>query len=587
MTDPGQSNVGRIAVSGLRVVDRTGRQIIDDVSFTVEPGTTLGIVGESGSGKTTLLRALVGAVHPDLTVAGAVHIGYTNMITAPARRVRAMQRTTLAYLSQNPASALTPTMRSGELVAERMHRPTAAAIAAAMAAVQLPDDVAFQRRYPHQLSGGQQQRLALARTLANNPTVLLLDEPTTALDVTTQELVLDEIIRQQLQQRRTIVVVSHDLTVIARLADTIIVLKNGHVVEHGRLTEVISRPNSAYTAELIAANPQISDYRHRSLHRMSTGIHHETPAIRVDGLRASYQQRKHRDPVVAADDVSFHIHHGECVALVGESGSGKSTIARCLAGTHLPDAGAVRCNGAVVAAASHHRALLERKGIQLIPQDPWSSLNPRRTVVDAVARAAHCYQQLDRGDARAVALALLDRVGISPRLLDRRPQQLSGGERQRTAIARALAAEPDILICDEITSALDVSVQASVLELLAGLRRDTGLAMLFITHDLGVVARIADRVLVLEQGRVCEHGSLAEVFDDPSHQITRRLIGATRSLNDTVDARTRPQHNNQAHQVSMAGSSPTVARRISIGGFVIGGTFSQQPSQAPGDERPG
>jgi peptide/nickel transport system ATP-binding protein len=529
-----------IVVDGLTVTDSAGRRIVDEVSFEVAAGRTLGIVGESGSGKSTVLRALLGAVAPGLNATGGVTVDGIEVLRTDRRTLASLRRERLAHLGQDPASALTPTMRVEACIAERLAVRSPATIESCLTAVGLPTDATFRRRRPRQLSGGQQQRLALARAAANEPAILLLDEPTTGLDVVTQSFVLDQLVRDQQRSGRTIVVVSHDLAVIAQLADDIVVMRGGAAVEAGPLVDCLADPTSAYLEALVRSCPDLDAWLRSggSGHHDAGGIHHPTPVVQVDGLHAAYRMRG-RPSVVAADDVTFHVHPGECVALVGSSGSGKSTIARCAIGTHRPDAGSTRLHGHVLASAAADRTLDERRRVQLVPQDPWSTLNPQRPVVDAIARSAQRYRGLDRLTAIEVARSLMAEVELQEHLADRRPGQLSGGERQRVAIARALAARPDMLVCDEITSALDVSVQAAVLDLLGRLRAELGLAMLFITHDLGVVARIADRVLVLDRGRVCEHGSLAEVFAHPDHEVTTQLITASPSLSAVLAHRTR------------------------------------------------
>ena len=526
-----------IRVSNLTITTSTGRRLLDAVNLDVTAGQTVGIVGESGSGKSTLLRSILGDVHVGLRTSGSVIVcGDIDVLTASKSTITSLRRNEMAHLGQDPAASLTPTMRVGALVSERIvSRRDRSVVEARLRAAQLPSDRAFLRRYPGQLSGGQQQRLALARALANDPGILLLDEPTTGLDVVTQALILDELETQQRNERRTTVIVSHDLAVIARLADHIVVLRDGHVVEHGPFVEVMSAPASDYLQTLIDACLDPADSARPHIVHPSSGPHHPPAVLKVDGLRAT-----HPGPdgsVVAANDVTFDLHPGECVALVGSSGSGKTTVARAIVGLHCPDAGSVRLEGELVHAAGSARPLDVRRRIQLIPQDPWSTLNPRRPVGSAVERVLISHRRGERSNAAARAQELFAQVGLDPALYHQRPHRLSGGERQRVAIARALAADPAVLVCDEITSALDVSIQSDVLDLLDEIRRTTDMAVLFISHDLGVVARVADRVLVLDTGYVCEHGTISEVFDDPTHQMTRRLLAASPSLSATLAGR--------------------------------------------------
>ncbi len=528
-----------IRVAGLTVADRAGRVVLAGVDLHVPAGATLGVVGESGSGKTTLVLALLGHTRRGVQrVAGGVTVDGVDVFAATDRKRQRLRRETVAHLGQDPASALTPTMRVGQLVAERLRRPGPAALATALGALGLPANRAFLRRRPGELSGGQRQRVALARALASDPGVLLLDEPTTGLDVLTQDLVLGELDRLRRARALTLVVVSHDLAAVARLADEVAVLRSGVVVDRGTTVDVLGSPIHEYSRRLVDACPDLAtrlaaSHRHGPAGAPAGG---GRPALEVNGLRVAHRERRGRE-VVAAHDVSFSVGPGECLALVGPSGSGKTTIARAVVGLHRPEEGTIRLDGQVVAPLARQRPAPQRGRLQLVAQDPAGSLNPRRTIASAVARPLRLLHGLGREAASAEALALLARVCLEPLVAGRYPDQLSGGERQRAAIARALAARPDVLVCDEVTSALDVSVQATVLDLLDGLRHDLGLAVLFVSHDLGVVARVADRVLVLDAGRVCAQGTLIDVLDQPGHDTTRRLVAAAPSLSDAVARR--------------------------------------------------
>ena len=465
------------------------------------------------------------------------------------------------------------------------------AVDAALASVHLPADPEFARRYPHQLSGGQQQRVTIATALVCEPPLVVLDEPTTGLDVVTQARILDEIDRLRRERGLAIVYVSHDLAVVSQIADRIAVMYAGRIVEEGRAADMLTRPRHPYTRGLVASIPdhlhprrleampgiavgvgerpsgcafaprcpikveacdatmpelvEIGAGEERALLRMAANPCSRAGATvagclrpragcrcsRSKGLRAVHGGR--REQVVAADDVSFELAEGECVALVGESGSGKTTIARCVAGLHAPAAGAILLDGEQLGPRAKGRSREQRRRIQIVFQNPYDSLNPRHRVGDAIARPARVLRDLSRAEAAAEVVRLLERVRLPARLAQRFPGELSGGERQRVAIARALAANPDLLVCDEITSALDVSVQAAVLELLAELRTDLRLSLLFITHDLGVVATIADRVLVLDGGVVCEQGSVDDVIERPQNEYTRRLVASAPRLPET------------------------------------------------------
>jgi peptide/nickel transport system ATP-binding protein len=491
-------------------------------------------------------------------------------------------------------------MRVGDAILDvlRAHRAgegSLESVHSALDRVELGGDAGFTRRYPHQLSGGQQQRVAIAMACVCEPPVGVLDEPTTGLDVLTQDRILFELDRLRSEQGMAMVYVSHDLAVVARMADRIVVMYAGRVVENAPAADVIERPRHPYTRALVEAIP---DFRHprslRGIPGVSVGVgewpagcafaprcehaadacaasvpeladavaghavrccrSHEIarlerpasilrarpgepetpPLLEVSELEARY--RSGRTTRSAVFDVSFTIQPGRCVALVGESGSGKTTVGRCIAGLHRPSGGSLLFGGDWLTADAASRPLDVRRRIQIVFQNPFESLNPRHQVRSSIARPLRVLRRLSRGDADAEVGNLLERVRLPRRVAERFPVELSGGERQRVAIARALAAEPDLLICDEVTSALDVSVQAAVLELLQELQRELGLSMLFITHNLGVVACVADSVLVMDQGTLVEAGPVTQVLEHPGHEYTRRLLSAAPTLADVAAA---------------------------------------------------
>ena len=588
MSEPGPA----LAVDDLRLELLSGEPVVEGVSFELAAGEALGLVGESGSGKTTTALALLGYCRPGVRISGGTVVVAGERVTG--RREAALRRLRgrlISYVPQDPASALNPSVRVGEQVAAvlRTHRPAAdveRVVAETLELVQLPSSLEFRRRFPHQLSGGQQQRVAIAAALVCRPAVVVMDEPTTGLDVVTQAHLLEQIGRLREELRLAIVYVSHDLAVVASLADRIMVMYAGSVVEDGPAAPVLRRPTHPYTFGLLASVPDPAEPRLlRSIPGVAVGVgerphgcrfaprcpqrvaacvesmppldpigdgrrvrcfewprtpplaaelrqvartHEASPLLAVEELRAEHHDRG--GTVVAASDVSFDVAAGECVALVGESGSGKTTIARCVAGLHQPAAGRILLEGVPLAGRAAGRSRAARRRIQIVFQNPYESLNPRHRIADSVARPMRVLRGLSRRDAAAEVVELLERVRLPARLAQRFPGELSGGERQRVAIARALAAKPDLVVCDEITSALDVSVQAAVLELLGELQGDLGLALLLITHDLGVVASVADRVLVLERGVVRERGLVTPLLSDPAHEYTRRLVAAAPSL---------------------------------------------------------
>jgi peptide/nickel transport system ATP-binding protein len=500
--------------------------IVTELLLTLEGGQALGVVGESGSGKTTAALSLFGVVRRGLVVRhGSVTVAGERMLGRSERALRKIRGRVITYLGQNPASTLTPTMRVGRQVSEtmRLGSDDRGSVSRWLESFGLPGDRAFQQRYPHQLSGGQQQRVALARAFASHPKIVVLDEPTTGLDAETQDLVLTEIERLRKELSLSLLVVSHDLSVIARLADRILVMHRGEIVEHGDLHEVLSTPRHEQTRTLLAA---AVDHGTMPGGELVSGDS-PRPIMSVERLSAGYPATRR-----VVEDVSFAIHPGRCVAVVGSSGAGKTTIARCIVGLHRPDGGRVYLDGVEQAPAVRDRSPAERRRVQLIQQDSSGSLNPRHTVGAAIARPLRLRGR-SRSDATAEVGELLDWVRLPRAVAGRMPSQLSGGERQRVAIAKALATAPDVLVCDEITSSLDSSVQATILDLVVELQRDLGLGVVLISHDLGVVTRIADHVLVLDQGRIREEGPSTDVLS--ARQVESSPFARLSARSSTAD----------------------------------------------------
>ena len=582
-----------LSVRGLRVELDSGAAVVEELSLSVAPGEIVGLVGESGSGKTTTALALLGYTRPGVRVSrGDIEVGGRSIDARKEAAARRLRGSVVSYVPQDPGNALNPALRIRSAIQDMLdehagRRPEDATVSRALESVHLPALPEFVRRFPHQLSGGQQQRVTIALALVCEPPVVVLDEPTTGLDVVTQARVLDEIERLRSELQLAMVYVSHNLAVVARIADRIAVMYAGRIVEQGPAVEVLTRPRHPYTRGLVASIPDHASPRVlRSMPGVAVGVDDRpvgcafaprcpqrkercevempqleeiephrlvrcfewrstppllpelpqpvvprevgAPLLSVEGLHAEYPGRHER--TIAATGVGFSVERGACVALVGESGSGKTTIARCIAGLHVPESGVIRLNGAALPGRASSRSVDARRRIQIVFQNPYDSLNPRHRVSDAIARPARLLRKLSGSEAELEVERLLDRVRLPRRLARRFPGELSGGERQRVAIARALAANPDLIVCDEITSALDVSVQAAVLEVLSELRADLGLALLYISHDLGVVASIADWVLVLEQGVVREEGPVAQILTSPRDAYTRRLLDAAPAL---------------------------------------------------------
>lgn len=525
-------------ICGLTVTRPDGHPVIDQISLRAAAGQRVAIVGESGAGKTTLALAALGILRAGLRrSAGTVTLAGRDVLALREGTRRRLRRAETAWLGQDPAGALTPTLPVAAQLTELLPRQPGQLddITGRLAAVGLPTDLPFRRRLPHQLSGGQQQRLALARALSATPQLLVLDEPTSRLDPVTRALVLDEIDRRQRQDGFAILLISHDLDLVVRLADHLLVLQDGRPVEAGPTGPLLRHPAHPYTRRLCAAQPDPD--RPRSLQEPpaapTTPGRPAEPArmgLVVENLCAGYGTQ----PVL--HEVELHLTPGRVLALVGSSGSGKSTLARCVTGLHLPSSGRVELDGQILAGRASDRSRDQRGRLQLIGPDPAGALHPRRRIGATVARPARLLHGLSRAAARTRAEELLGLVGLPAELRTRLPHQLSGGERQRVAIARALAADPRILVCDEITSALDATVAADVLQVLAELRRHRGLAVLFITHDLALAARSADTVTVLDHGRVVESGPTAAVLERPQSLSAAAMVAATPALRRTLRA---------------------------------------------------
>ncbi len=508
---------------------------VERVTVTVRPGQVVALIGESGAGKTTVALAALGYARPGTVVrAGRVVFEGHDLLTLPLAALRQLRGRRVAYVAQSAAAALNPARRLGVQVAEGLvvHGLTALGpprerVLGLLRRLNLPDPERLMRRYPHQISGGQQQRVMLAMAMACAPRLLVLDEPTTALDVTTQIEVLHAI-REVIRATGTAAIyVSHDLALVAQMADDVIVMHAGRVVEVGATAGLLVAPAAPYTRRLLGAV--------RPAPRRSLPLAHPAAAaadsgalLQVDGVWATYGRvglfGSAPSPVLRG--ISCAIAPGETLAVVGESGSGKSTLARVVAGLHAPTTGRVALRGIRLAPMARRRTREQLRQVQILFQSPELALNPAQRIGDILERPIRFYFDRDAAARRRRVAELLDRVGLEPAYAERRPAELSGGQRQRVALARAFAAEPSVLLCDEVLSSLDTLVAQTILELLKELRRDSGVGYLFISHDLATVASIADRVAVIYAGTVCEEGPVARVFARPAHPYTATLLDA-------------------------------------------------------------
>ncbi|MGW4196741.1 ABC transporter ATP-binding protein [Streptomyces sp. NPDC005004] len=539
-------------------VDFDGRPAVRDVHLTLDRGEVLGLVGESGSGKSATALAVLGLLPGNAVARGSVRLDGTELLGAPERELNAIRGRRIAMVFQDPLSAFTPVYRIGDQIAEavRAHQDVSRARAAARAVelldlVGIPEPPLRARAFPHEFSGGMRQRAMIAMAIANEPDVLLADEPTTALDVTIQAQILDVLRTAQRTTGAAMLLVSHDLGVIAGMADRVAVMREGRVVEQGTAEQVYGTPREPYTRELLAAVPRLDTPR---VPAPATG----EPVLTVRGLtrtfpvRSAGVLRRRTGTVHAVDGVDLDLRRGETLAVVGESGSGKSTTLFELLELAAPEGGTVELFGRRYGTLTRAEQRELRRRVQVVFQDPMASLDPRMPVGDIVAEPLRA-QGADRATAARAVPGLLARVGLDPDHADRYPHEFSGGQRQRIGIARALSVEPELLLLDEPVSALDVSVQAEVLDLLQRLKEELGLAYLLVSHDLSVVRNIADRVSVVYLGRTVEAGPVDEVFARPRHPYTQALLSAV-PLPDPVRERAR-------RRILLIGDPPSPTRR--------------------------
>jgi peptide/nickel transport system ATP-binding protein len=578
----------RLAVQNLRILTTPRRgqpdaDVVDEISFTVQPGQVLGLVGESGSGKTTVALALLGFFKRGLRLGGGqVRVDGRDILALPEHELAKLRGRTIAYVPQDPASALNPVLKVGTQLREvfTIHGGDPDRLNDVLAEAGLEDPAPILAAYPHQLSGGQQQRVGLAMAFACRPRLIVLDEPTTGLDVTTQRRVLDTVRGLCRSYQVAAVYISHDLAVVAEIADQVAVLYAGRLIEIGQAREVFASPAHPYTRGLMRAVPVLEstyelhgmagspprpgsrppgcffqprcefavaecERRQPDLITVSATGHaarcvraaevtalsgtltlaaerpappSDEPVLSISGVSVSYSTK----PVLR--DVDLVVGARQSVAIVGTSGSGKTTLARCVVGLHKDWTGTITFAGQELAPGVKRRTQDQLRRIQFVSQNPYSSLNPRQTVGQIVGAPLAHFRKLSGKEHRQKVDDALTSVALRASFAARYPDELSGGERQRVALARALVLDPDLLVCDEVTSALDVSVQAAIVELLLRLQAERGLALLFITHNLPLVRSIADDVTVISAGQICERGPVTRVLSEPSHAYTRQLL---------------------------------------------------------------
>lgn len=595
-TSLGES-VSRLSVEGLGINlgDRHGPDVVADVSFRVQSGEVLGLVGESGSGKTSVALALLGYARRGLIItSGKVILDGTDLLALNPKELRAVRGVKAAYVPQDPASALNPALRIRTQLEEAVRRfegdgdGVESRLREVAEQVRIPSDREYLRRYPHQLSGGQQQRVALAMAFAARPSLIVLDEPTTGLDVSTQRHILDIVTELCSLNGVAAVYVSHDLAVVRGLATQVAVMYAGRTIEVGATQRIFTKPLHPYTRRLLAAipspersevlrgidgepprpgrrprgcsfaprcdfaieactsgQPPLTEVAGRFVRCLRAGEELTSDVVRVQSIPRPTSTRPSilkvnelyatygRTEVLHG--VSLEVAAESCLAIVGESGSGKTTLARCIVGLHSSFEGSVSLDDAELPRPARHRSKEELRRVQYIFQNPYTALNPRKTIGDIIAAPMKHFFDLKRSDREARVQEALHSVSLSGDSASRYPDQLSGGERQRVAIARALVVEPDLLVCDEVTSALDVSVQAIIIELLRRLQVERRLSMIFITHNLALVRSIAQTVAVISDGTLVEIGSVDDVLDRPEAAYTASLLADAPKLTEVAE----------------------------------------------------
>ncbi|MFJ6415391.1 dipeptide ABC transporter ATP-binding protein [Paeniglutamicibacter sp. NPDC091659] len=523
-------------VKNLNVSYLTGRnatRVVHDVSFTIEPGEVLALVGESGSGKSTTAHALIGLLASNGKLeSGKIELNGTDIAGWNDKRLQAVRGAQIGLIPQDPGSSLNPVRTIGSQLGEvlRIHRRESRSTVGArvhelLERVGLDNPSLRARQYPHELSGGMRQRVLIANAIALRPALVIADEATSALDATVQKTVLDLLDDLRTEYGTAVLFVTHDLGVAAERADSMVVMNHGRIEEAGPTSRILQSPGTPYSRMLISNAPALNPRSPRT-HVTQVADEARKPAIEVTSLVREFPTGRRTEPFRAVDEVSFTVARGTTHSIVGESGSGKTTTARMILGLTTPSSGSVKIDGEETTELRGEALRLQRRRIQLVQQNPFASLDPRQGIGSIIREPMRNFSLGTPAEQQDAVLDLLDRVALPRTILERKPRELSGGQRQRVALARALAPQPAILVLDEAVSALDVTVQAQVLDLLVSLQDELGLSYLFISHDLAVVRQISHTVSVMRRGKVVESGNAADIFDNPGTEYTRNLLAA-------------------------------------------------------------
>jgi peptide/nickel transport system ATP-binding protein len=541
-----------LTVEDLRVSFNTqgGRvQAVDGVSFELMPGEVLAIVGESGSGKSVTAQTILGLTRsPNAEISGSAQLGERELLSASERELQTVRGARIGMVFQDPMTSFNPVYKIGWQIAEaiRAHDSTTSKSAAHQRAVELLDSVGIPKAaqrvddYPHQFSGGMRQRAMIAMALALEPEILIADEPTTALDVTVQAQILALLERLNRERGLATILITHDLGVVAEIADRVLVMHEGAIVERGDLDQIFYSPVDPYTRKLLDAVVRLDAAPPLRSRREGEPLLEVTDLVKHFPVKRGLLIDREVDRVRAVDGVSLSVRQGETLGLVGESGSGKSTLSRTILQLLAPTSGSVRFEGREIAGLSRRQMRPLRRQMQMVFQDPYASLNPRKRIGQIVGEPLRLQGEASGAELRREVQGLLDRVGLSAEHYDRFPHEFSGGQRQRIGIARALALQPKLIVADEPVSALDVSIRAQILDLLSALQAEFGLTYVFVAHDIGVVRHVSDRIAVMHEGKIVEQGPADQVCERPQDAYTKTLLAAV-PIPDPREARARRQ----------------------------------------------